>query len=70
MKLRGEDYIFMHATAKTIPGEVVAIGEVVAYCDGPQVLIVTPEGRRVWWRVELCEFEEPTDEEPELHNSN
>lgn len=37
------------------PGDVHAIGKVIAYSNEPQVCIVTEGGRQVWWRADMTE---------------
>ena len=33
----------------------VTAGVVLAYSEQPQVLILTEQGERIWWRADLCE---------------
>ena len=33
--------------------EVRAKGRIIAICEAPQVLIQTPDGKRLWWRADL-----------------
>lgn len=39
--------------AMTGPGELYGTGKVVAYCDAPQVLVLTETGDKFWWRADM-----------------
>lgn len=45
-------------TARTGQGDTHATGTVVAYSLVPQVLIVTDDGRRVWWRADMTDVDD------------
>lgn len=45
-------------SARTTQGELVAVGRVIGYCDAPTVTIMTPAGKRVHWRADLCEIQD------------
>ena len=36
-------------------------GKVIAFSDAPLVCVYKPDGTIDWWRVDLCEFEQPCD---------
>lgn len=58
MDRRGFDLLGKHAVARTWPGEWYGEGEVIAYCDGPQVCIRQADGSKLWWREGMCTFSE------------
>lgn len=39
--------------AMTGTGQLHALGRVVAYCEAPQVLILTEDGTKIWWRADM-----------------
>lgn len=61
---RGKKLLGKHAVARTLPGEWHGEGEVIAYCEGPQVCIRQMDGSHLWWRAGMCTFtERETDDE-------
>jgi len=48
--------IGMIAMAKTTDGGTYSEGEVIAFCDVPQVKVRRSDGSTFWWRADLCEF--------------
>lgn len=38
-------------------GGVAHKGTVIGYCAAPQVLIEDKAGNRVWWRADMCNFD-------------
>lgn len=56
---RGFDLIRKHAIARYRPGGIHGEGEVIAYCDAPQVCIRRPDGSVFWWWADMCEFSDP-----------
>lgn len=66
---RGFDLLHMHATARTAPGAYYDQGEVIAYCEAPQVCIRRADGTTLWWRVDLCTFSDPSTTAPEKEDT-
>jgi len=63
MDRRGFDLLGKHAVARSLPGDHYGEGEVIAYCDGPQVCIREADGTKFWWRASMCTY---TEREPDL----
>jgi hypothetical protein len=55
-----ERVIGKHAIAKTavFPHPVMGQGTVIACCDAPMVCIEKEDGTCLWWRADLCEFDD------------
>lgn len=52
----------------TKPGSVVGGGKVIAYCPAPMVCVMLANGKRVWWRADLCEIEAEESASPSDRN--
>lgn len=59
--MEGLQYLNKTATAKTgaYPRTEHGKGRVIAYCGAPMVCLLQEDGSTFWWRVDLCEFEQP-----------
>lgn len=53
-----KDSIGSHVIARTMPGEVFGEGEIIGYCDAPQVLIKRADGSTFWWNASMCKVED------------
>ncbi len=59
MSQNGYNLLFQKVLALTGTDTVYGKGEVIAYCDVPQVCIRQKNGKEFWWRVDMCEFQAP-----------